>query len=470
MDVTRHFVAFVLFATASGGLFQVQEFYQSPLNCLRTVQPVMTTISSPCAFPCALPLGDGGWEVIFRLERDGAPCNGGFCKSGICKEAPSFPVHNHLKQGFISEVKLPLPGFGYSDSKRNLQWLPPVNANSEKAPKDVAILANALRRIGVTVCSEASENAASGTIKTKHVAGDIDGQSRKRGINDRSAKSRMSDPKRRYSDNFNGAREVSGHHRYRRALPTHGLGPFDERYRFILEDIESGEVPFGPGDSSGAGAQNWSVGANMGLAGRERLWNRYKNGPTLDNNFISSHSGYRSGYNRGSGVGGALALLAAAGFLTGESRGRGSSASHSVLSNHGPWTSSRYSSRSDSFRSIPSASGVARTNFGSTTFAGSSRWGSSHGGNDRGGSNYGSSNHGGSGHGGYSYGSSSRGGSGHGSSSYGSSSHGGSGRVGSSYGSSSRGGSGRGGSSYGSSRGGSGTGRSGGGGGRGSRG
>ncbi|XP_037515349.1 uncharacterized protein LOC119391770 [Rhipicephalus sanguineus] len=170
MDVTRQFIAFVLFATAAGGLSQVRALYQSVFNCRRIVPPVITTIYSPCTFPCVLPLGDGVGKVMLLLERDGTPCKGGFCKSGICKEIPSFPLQNHLKHEFISALKLPQPGFRYSNAKRNLQWLPPVNTSSNKAPKEADILTNTLQRISMTASSGASGNPASASRNTKHVA------------------------------------------------------------------------------------------------------------------------------------------------------------------------------------------------------------------------------------------------------------------------------------------------------------
>uniref|UniRef100_L7LVK3 Putative glycine rich protein n=1 Tax=Rhipicephalus pulchellus TaxID=72859 RepID=L7LVK3_RHIPC len=473
MDVTLRFFAFIMFYTAAGSLYQVRASHQNPLICHRIVPPVINTIFSPCTFLCLLPLGEGDVRAVFRLERDGTPCKGGFCKSGICKEAPSFPVQ-YLKQEFVAEQKWRRPGFDYSNPKRNHLWFPSVNTNTDKASEEADIRTPTLRRMGVALSSGANESPPPARGNTERVAGDIDGRRRRRGINVDGAKYGINDPSSGNRDDFRGAGEIRGHHRYRRALPNYGFGPIDERYNVIVEDsdLDSDEVPFRLGDRAGAGARNWAAGSNMGVAGRRRLWDRYRYGPILDNNFVSGHSYYRNGHNRGSGVGRALALLDTAGFLNGGSGGRGSSGGRNLLSNHGTATNSRYSSHSSSLSSVSSVSGTAGTSFGSPNFGGSSSWGSSHGSNGREGSSYGIRSQGRSGREGSSYGSNSQGGSGRGGSSNGSSSHGSSGRGGSSYGSRSSGGSGRGGNSYGSSRGGSGTGRGGGGGGggRGSRG
>ncbi|XP_075740464.1 uncharacterized protein LOC142786711 isoform X4 [Rhipicephalus microplus] len=59
---------------AGGGLSQ---FYQSQLYCHRLMPPALTSIVTPCRFPCMLKYDEYSDSIMIRYDPDGTLCGNG---------------------------------------------------------------------------------------------------------------------------------------------------------------------------------------------------------------------------------------------------------------------------------------------------------------------------------------------------------------------------------------------------------
>ncbi|XP_075740462.1 uncharacterized protein LOC142786711 isoform X2 [Rhipicephalus microplus] len=104
---------------AGGGLSQ---FYQSQLYCHRLMPPALTSIVTPCRFPCMLKYDEYSDSIMIRYDPDGTLCGMGRCRGGVCLElqhymrlesfrrslSPGSKVSSHEKTEIDEDVWNPL--------------------------------------------------------------------------------------------------------------------------------------------------------------------------------------------------------------------------------------------------------------------------------------------------------------------------------------------------------------------------
>ncbi|XP_037564961.1 keratin, type I cytoskeletal 9-like [Dermacentor silvarum] len=379
MDATQVFLAFTLLTT--GGPFKIQALKPSPLYCQRLVPPVITSVLSPCTFPCVLRLSEAHWNIVLQSESDGTPCRGGLCASGICKPTPSFQGHNRFQQDFISLVMQLGFGFGFSDTKANRQRIPELTISSHGRIGETDALMNTERKLGLSDKSGVGGGHANAS-GIKHIAGSVGGRNRRRFIYGDGAISGVSVSSVSRAGDVQVIEGTSGLRRQKRALQGIPTSPNDYRYKKLLEEIgdDSDEIIALPGNRGGA--DNWTGLGNRGGAGGRIIWDPYRYGRTFTSPFESGRSSYSTGRHHGLGGGRALAMLAGASLMGGSGH-RGSSAIHGVPGNRGTGIYGRISNRSPSFGST--SSGSRSISRGATGLGGRRIGSSSHGGSGRGG-------------------------------------------------------------------------------------
>uniref|UniRef100_A0A131YS19 Basic tail secreted protein n=1 Tax=Rhipicephalus appendiculatus TaxID=34631 RepID=A0A131YS19_RHIAP len=66
---------------AGGGLSQS---YQRRLHCQRLIPSALTSVITPCRFPCRLSHRESSYSIILEYDPDGTPCQVGRCRGGSC--------------------------------------------------------------------------------------------------------------------------------------------------------------------------------------------------------------------------------------------------------------------------------------------------------------------------------------------------------------------------------------------------
>ncbi|XP_075542565.1 uncharacterized protein LOC142576351 [Dermacentor variabilis] len=382
MDATQHFLAFTILTT--GGLFKSQAFRQSQLYCHRLVPPVITAAFSPCTFPCVLLLSEVDWKIVSQSERDGTPCRGGLCASGICKPTRSFQEHKRFKQDFLSSVMCHRYGIGCRDTKANRNQISAYNVSSNRGTGERNVVMNTGRKLGVSVNSGPGRRRAEASGTIKHIADGADGLHRTRFIYGDDAISGVRASSGAKAENVDAIEGASRRRRQRRSLQKTHTSLNDSLYKKLLQEIDDDSDEIIPLRTNRGGMENWAGPGNGGGAGVRRIWDRHRYGPTVRSPFDSGHSRHSTGRHRGLGGGRALAMLAAAGLLAGGSSRRGSSAIHGVTVNRGAGTYGGASSRSPS--SGRASAGRRSISRGASGIGGSRRGSSSRGSRSRGGS------------------------------------------------------------------------------------
>ncbi|XP_050029143.2 uncharacterized protein [Dermacentor andersoni] len=384
MDATQHFLAFSFLTT--GGLFKIQAFRQSQLYCHRLVPPVITAVFSPCTFPCVLLLSEVDWKIVSQSERDGTPCRGGLCASGICKPTSSFQEHKRFKQDFLSSVMCHRYGIGCRDTKPNRDQISAHNVGSDGGTGERNVVLNTGRKLDVSVNSGPGGRRAEASSTIKHVTDGAGGLHRTRFIygDDAISGARASSGAKAKAENVHFIEGASRLRRQRRSLQTTHTSLNDSVYKKLLQEIDDDSDEIIPVRANRGGMENWAGLGNRGGAGVRPIWDRHRYGPNVRSPFDSGHSSHSTGRHRGLGGGRALAMLAAAGLLAGGNSRRGSSAIRGVAVNRGAGTYDGASSRSPS---IGSASAGSRSiSRGASGTRGSRRGSSSRGSSSRGGS------------------------------------------------------------------------------------
>ncbi|XP_075740446.1 uncharacterized protein LOC142786694 isoform X2 [Rhipicephalus microplus] len=74
--------------------------------CHRLVPLSITSVATPCTFPCVLISPDYGHHgIVVRQEADGTPCKESHCRNGICQLSGLRPHLKRMKRDTIHRRK-----------------------------------------------------------------------------------------------------------------------------------------------------------------------------------------------------------------------------------------------------------------------------------------------------------------------------------------------------------------------------
>ncbi|KAL1466825.1 hypothetical protein MTO96_026386 [Rhipicephalus appendiculatus] len=88
---------------AGGGLSQS---FQSRLNCHRLMPPALTSIMTPCRFPCGLNYRENSYSIVLGYDPDGTPCHMGRCRGGVCLQLRYYTVLESFRGGLSSKSRV----------------------------------------------------------------------------------------------------------------------------------------------------------------------------------------------------------------------------------------------------------------------------------------------------------------------------------------------------------------------------
>ncbi|XP_075744686.1 uncharacterized protein LOC142803459 [Rhipicephalus microplus] len=149
---------------AGGGLSQ---FYQNRLYCHRLMPPVLTSIVTPCRFPCRLKHDEYSDIIIIRYNPDGTPCGMGRCRGGVCLKprlyiglesfrrglSPRSNVFFHKKTEIGDDVRNSLIGTSGHYATKNI---PRKKSSNWRASHVLSKSANPSSDAGIRTCDSVS--------------------------------------------------------------------------------------------------------------------------------------------------------------------------------------------------------------------------------------------------------------------------------------------------------------------------
>ncbi|XP_037564858.2 ras guanine nucleotide exchange factor E-like isoform X3 [Dermacentor silvarum] len=104
MDASSRLISVLFFIVA--GPCQTECTYGSILNCQRLVSPAVTSVLTPCQFPCIIPYLRAPFNIIVQPEPDGTPCRYmGHCNEGACLDIGNHAAAEHYQWGPISDIR-----------------------------------------------------------------------------------------------------------------------------------------------------------------------------------------------------------------------------------------------------------------------------------------------------------------------------------------------------------------------------